>query len=53
MKTVNDLRHELEVVTKLATDAGALLMASRASGLEIRYKGVDDPVTQADIAADT
>jgi myo-inositol-1(or 4)-monophosphatase len=50
---VNDLRRELEVVTKLATDAGALLMASRASGLEIRYKGVDDPVTQADIAADT
>ena len=47
-----DLERELAVATRLAIDAGALLMERRASGLEIRYKGIDDPVTQADLQAD-
>ena len=46
------LEHELAVATQLAIQAGALLMERRASGLEVRYKGVNDPVTQADLQAD-
>ena len=46
------LEAELAVAIQLALEAGALLMERRASGLEIRYKGIDDPVTQADLQAD-
>ena len=46
------LEAELTVATRLALEAGALLMERRASGLEVRYKGIDDPVTQADLEAD-
>ena len=46
------LEAELAVATRLALEAGALLMERRASGLEITYKGIDDPVTQADLEAD-
>ncbi len=47
-----NLEPELAVAVDLARRAGALLMQTRDSGLVVRYKGVDDPVTQADIAAD-
>lgn len=40
------------MATQLALEAGVLLMERRASGLEISYKGIDDPVTQADLQAD-
>ena len=46
------LEFELAVATELAINAGALLMERRASGLEVTYKGIDDPVTQADLQAD-
>ncbi len=46
------LEAELAVATRLALEAGALLMERRASGLEVTYKGIDDPVTQADLEAD-
>lgn len=46
------LERELAVATQLAIKAGALMMERRASGLEITYKGIDDPVTQADLQAD-
>jgi myo-inositol-1(or 4)-monophosphatase len=48
-----DLRRELEEATRIALEAGRVLTTARASGLEVRFKGVNDPVTQADIAADT
>jgi myo-inositol-1(or 4)-monophosphatase len=48
-----DLNRELEVATRIALEAGQVLTKARATGLEVRFKGVDDPVTQADIAADT
>ena len=46
------LEAELAVATQLALEAGGLLMERRASGLQISYKGIDDPVTQADLEAD-
>ena len=47
-----DLSAELEVAVALAFEAGALLMETRDAGLEVSYKGKDDPVTQADLNAD-
>ncbi len=46
------MKRELEVAVMLALEAGALLMRARHAGLTVRYKGVDDPVTQADEDAD-
>ncbi len=46
------LARELEVATTLALEAGEVLRQTRAGGLEVTYKGTDDPVTQADLAAD-
>ena len=44
--------YAISVVTVLELERGTLLMERRASGLEVRYKGIDDPVTQADLEAD-
>jgi myo-inositol-1(or 4)-monophosphatase len=46
------LSAELEIAVALALEAGELLMRTRAAGLEVSYKGKDDPVTQADLNAD-
>jgi myo-inositol-1(or 4)-monophosphatase len=46
------LSAELEIAVALALEAGTLLMETRNAGLEVRYKGKDDPVTQADLNAD-
>ena len=52
LAVIENLEFELVVATRLALEAGALLMERRASGLEVTYKGIDDPVTQADLQAD-
>lgn len=46
--------HELlELTIGAARSAGAILLQEAARGFEVRSKGTDDPVTPADLAADS
>ncbi|MBB6017242.1 3'(2'),5'-bisphosphate nucleotidase CysQ [Deinococcus radiopugnans] len=47
--TVPDLTRELEVASRLAREAGALLLHHRAVGFDVQHKtSLEDPVTVAD-----
>ncbi len=43
---------KIEAVTEIAIAAGKLIQEVRANGFEVEHKGIDDPVTRADRAAD-
>ncbi len=43
---------EYQVVADLARTAGQAILEVYASGFEVRYKGPDDPVTDADLGAE-
>ncbi|MCI0661714.1 MAG: 3'(2'),5'-bisphosphate nucleotidase CysQ [Acidobacteria bacterium] len=45
------MEKELEIARKLARDAGRILMDFYRSGVQVQWKGYDDPVTAADHAA--
>jgi 3'(2'), 5'-bisphosphate nucleotidase len=45
------LHHELPIVEQLVREAGALVRAYYDNGAEVSWKGIDDPVTAADHAA--
>ncbi|WP_309571854.1 3'(2'),5'-bisphosphate nucleotidase CysQ [Deinococcus sp.] len=52
--TTPPLSHELEVATRLAQEAGDLLLAHLRAGLTVEHKtSADDPVTAADREAST
>jgi 3'(2'),5'-bisphosphate nucleotidase len=48
----DDLRHELDVALHLARQAGRLIMTYYQTGLAVKLKPGDEPVTAADQAAD-
>lgn len=43
---------KIEAVTEIAIAAGKVIQGVRADGFEVEQKGIDDPVTMADRAAD-
>ncbi len=43
---------KIEAVTEIAIAAGKIIQRVRADGFEVEHKGIDDPVTRADRAAD-
>ena len=45
------LEHELPLVERLVREAGALVRTFYENGVEVTWKGVNDPVTAADHAA--
>jgi 3'(2'), 5'-bisphosphate nucleotidase len=45
------MEKELEIARRLARDAGRILMDFYRSGVQVQWKGYDDPVTAADHAA--
>jgi 3'(2'), 5'-bisphosphate nucleotidase len=45
------MEKELEIARRLARDAGTILMDFYRSGVQVQWKGYDDPVTAADHAA--
>ena len=45
------LHHELPIVEQLVREAGALVRAYYDNGVDVAWKGVNDPVTAADRAA--
>ncbi|MGD9315342.1 MAG: 3'(2'),5'-bisphosphate nucleotidase CysQ [Anaerolineae bacterium] len=47
-----DLQHEFDVAVRLARQAGNLIMQYYQSGLDVDHKTGDEPVTEADRAAD-
>lgn len=47
-----DLKEDLELALHAARAAGVVVMRAFRSGQEVRYKGPDQPVTDADLAAD-
>ena len=49
---VGDLKRELNVAVRLARQAGQMIVATCQTGLDVDYKGEDQPVTAADRAAD-
>ena len=51
MADIDLLTHELPIVQQLAREAGALVRQYYDNGAEVMWKGVDDPVTAADHAA--
>lgn len=51
MANIDLLDHELPIVEQLVREAGALVRAYYDSGAEVTWKGVNDPVTEADHAA--
>jgi myo-inositol-1(or 4)-monophosphatase len=44
---------ELEIAKRAALEAGRVVRDARAAGLEVKYKSGTDPVTNADLEADT
>ncbi len=51
MADIDLLTHELPIVEQLVREAGALVLDFYANGAEVTWKGVNDPVTAADHAA--
>ena len=47
------LERELDVVTHIAKEAGAILLDVYAKDFDVAYKGASDPVTEADTLANT
>lgn len=47
-----DLQHEFDVAVRLARQAGDLIMQYYQTGLDVDHKTGDEPVTEADRAAD-
>lgn len=50
---MNDLQRELEVATRAARHAGTLIKALYGGVADVRYKTPIEPVTDADLAADS
>jgi 3'(2'), 5'-bisphosphate nucleotidase len=50
--SAGDLQHELDVALRLARQAGDVIMGFYQTGLAVDYKEGDEPVTDADRAAD-
>lgn len=51
MADIDLLQHELPIVEQLVREAGALVRSYYDNGAVVSWKGVDDPVTAADHAA--
>lgn len=51
MPDIDLLDHELPIVERLVREAGALVREFYDRGVDVAWKGVDDPVTAADHAA--
>ena len=52
MTGTNDYAADLELATRAAREAGRGVRAAFRSGVEVRFKGADQPVTDADLEAD-
>ncbi len=51
MADIDLLHHELPIVEQLVREAGALVRGYYDNGVDVAWKGVNDPVTAADHAA--
>src|SRR5687768_16122139 len=52
MDRTEDRQGDLELAIRAARAAGEAVMPSFGGGVEVRYKGPEQPVTDADLAAD-
>lgn len=50
---MTDLSHEIEIASNLARKAGEVIMKIYQEDFAVTYKGINDPVTQADQQANT